>query len=74
MNTRLLEHRIRGGKMKGSDLTEDRERARRDGQGREAGDLNSKQGNPSRRARKKRAQVSMTSRHWWKRPFFFFYI
>lgn len=31
--------------MKGSGLTEDREKARRDGQRSETGDLNSKQGN-----------------------------
>lgn len=31
--------------MKGSGLTEDRKKARRDGQRKEAGDLNSKQGN-----------------------------
>ncbi len=31
--------------MKGSVLTEDRKKARRDGRRREAGDLNSKQGN-----------------------------
>lgn len=41
----LLQHRIRGEKMKGSGLTEDRKKARRDGQRREDGDLNSKQGN-----------------------------
>lgn len=33
------------GKMKGSGLTEDRKKARRDGQRWEPGDLNSKQGN-----------------------------
>lgn len=41
-NRRLLEHRIRGGKMKGSGLTEDRKKAGIDGHRREASDLNSK--------------------------------
>ena len=38
--------------MKGSGLTEDREKARRDGQRREACDLNSKQGNQRREERR----------------------
>lgn len=38
--------------MKGSGLTEDRKKARRDGQRREACDLNSKQGNQRREERR----------------------
>lgn len=63
--------------MKGSGLTEDREK----GQERwleKAGDLNSKQGNQKgKKEERKRAQVSMISRHKWKshsRRFFFFLI
>lgn len=45
MKRRFLQRRIRGEKMKGSGLTEDRRKARRAGLRRETSHLNSKQGN-----------------------------
>lgn len=60
--------------MKGSGLTEDRKKAKRDGQRRETRDLNSKQGNLKRRVKEKKKRVQVTWRLWWRshRNLFFF--
>lgn len=44
--------------MKGSGLTEDREKARRDGQRRQTSDLNSKQGNQVEEGERKEEESS----------------